>query len=77
LKSLHHRNIATLYHAVYDKKRLYLFMENAGKSSLHSLLRRKESKRFTEHEASNYFKQILAAMACCHRQGICHRDIKL
>jgi len=52
-------------------------MENAGKSSLHSLLRRKESKRFTEHEASNYFKQILAAMACCHRQGICHRDIKL
>lgn len=77
LKSLHHRNIVSLYHAILDKKRLYLIMENAGKNSLHSLLRRKEQKRFSEHEAANYFKQILSAIACCHRNGICHRDIKL
>lgn len=66
-----------LVHAIYDKKKIYLIMENAGKNSLHSLLRRKENKRFSEHEARQYFKQLMQAIACCHRAGICHRDIKL
>ena len=77
LKQLKHKNIVSLIHAVNDKKKVFLVMENAGKNSLHSLMRRRESKRFSEADAKHYFRQLLEAMSCCHRNRICHRDIKL
>jgi serine/threonine protein kinase len=47
MKALRHRNIVGFVDAVSDRRKVFLIMENAGKNSLHSLLRRKESKRFS------------------------------
>lgn len=50
-------------------------MQNGGQQSLSGLLRKTTS--FHEHTAKKYFKQIAQALAYCHSQNICHRDIKL
>jgi serine/threonine protein kinase len=34
-------------------------------------------KVFDEKSAKIYFRQLVQAIAYCHRQNICHRDIKL
>lgn len=50
-------------------------MENGGQQSLSGLLRKTTS--FEEGTAKKYFKQMAQALAYCHSQNICHRDIKL
>jgi serine/threonine-protein kinase HSL1 (negative regulator of Swe1 kinase) len=50
-------------------------MENGGTQSLSRLLRK--ATAFSEDEAKGYFRQLVQAIAYCHSQNICHRDIKL
>ena len=50
-------------------------MENGGKQSLAGLLRK--VKNFDEETTKKYFKQMVSAIAHCHEQNICHRDLKL
>jgi hypothetical protein len=33
-------------------------------------------QRFSENVARQYFRQLIAAVAHCHANGLCHRDIK-
>jgi len=33
--------------------------------------------RYTERDAANCVRQMTAAVAYCHRNGVCHRDLKL
>ena len=75
LKALHHRHVVSLIYAVKDRQKIFIVMENCGKQSLAGLLRK--SKFFSESQARHYFKQILSAVAYCHENGVCHRDLKL
>ena len=50
-------------------------MENGGKQSLAGLLRKVKS--FDEETTKKYFKQMALALAYCHSNNICHRDVKL
>ena len=36
-----------------------------------------ENKGLTEIDARSIIKQVVAALDCCHEQGIIHRDLKL
>lgn len=33
--------------------------------------------RFSEDEARYFFQQLISGVAWCHREGVCHRDLKL
>ena len=33
--------------------------------------------RFSEDEARYFFQQLISGVEWCHREGVCHRDLKL
>jgi len=74
LSLLKHPNIVRLYTTIEDNDKLYLVMEVIKGQSLEKYIQAK--CRLQEAEAISLFKQILEAIAYCHEQQICHRDIK-
>eukprot|EP00053_Salpingoeca_punica_P017137 m.163996 g.163996 ORF g.163996 m.163996 type:complete len:938 (+) comp17124_c0_seq1:219-3032(+) len=74
LKRLHHQHVASLYEVLDDGLVVYLVMEYVPGGELFDLLVTKG--RCSEAEACRYFRQIVCAVAHCHRKGIAHRDLK-
>lgn len=74
LSLLKHKNIVRLYNTIEDNDKLYLVMEVIKGQSLEKYIQAK--CRLQESEAISIFKQILEAIAHCHEQQICHRDLK-
>ena len=50
-------------------------MEIAAGGELYDYL--SEKKCLEEHEAKRTFRQIVTAVYYCHKNNICHRDLKL
>lgn len=71
---LKHKNIVQLEEVLEDEKRVYLVMELCGGGSLADYV---HIKPLSEELARFYFKQMMDAVAYCHEQGVCHRDLKL
>lgn len=75
LKSLSHPNIVKILncYALKDMK-FVVVMEYLEGGELRDLLKKKG--KFGEEEAKYFFKQLISAIAYCHREGIVHRDLK-
>lgn len=76
MKSLNHKNIVKIKncYTLSDMKVVFVmeFLEGG------ELLERVEAeKKFTEEQAKGFFKQIVDAMAYCHKNKLIHRDLKL
>ena len=69
---LHHPNIVALYNAVRDDQSIALIMEYVEGESLERILRR---GRLPLPMAADYARQVLAALAYAHNQGVIHRDV--
>ena len=54
---------------------MVLVMEIAAGGELYDYL--SEKKCLEEHEAKRIFRQIVTAVYYCHKNNICHRDLKL
>lgn len=67
-------NVVQLEEVLEDDKHTYIVMELLKGGEL--LQRIRESKKFTEAAARNYFRQILDAVEQIHQKGIVHRDLK-
>jgi calcium-dependent protein kinase len=78
LSKMDHPNIIKLYEVFEDKRYVYLVMEECIGGELFDRIIDKLQKDtiFTEREAAKIFKQVISAIAYCHKQGICHRDLK-
>jgi len=70
-----HPNICRLVEVFEEPGRLRLVMERMQGPDLFDHLQRKG--RYTERDAAGCIRQVVAAVACCHRHGVCHRDLKL
>ena len=69
-----HPNIVQLYEVYENKSRIYLVTELcAGRELFDEMLTRKV---FREAEAANVIKQVLMAVAYCHKKDVAHRDLK-
>ncbi|EPS58774.1 hypothetical protein M569_16039, partial [Genlisea aurea] len=67
-------NVLSL-HAVYeDEDYLHLVTDLCEGGDLYDRL--SCGDRFSETEAAVVLKQLMVAIACCHRLGVAHRDIK-
>ncbi|KAI4318023.1 hypothetical protein L6164_025835 [Bauhinia variegata] len=68
-----HPHITTV-HAVYeDENDLYMVIDLCSSSDLHD---RVVSRVVPEPEAASLMRQLMQAVAHCHRLGVAHRDIK-
>lgn len=78
LSKMDHPNIIKLYEVYEDKRYVYLVMEECTGGELFDKIidRLQNDNIFTEREAAKIFKQLISAIAYCHKEGICHRDLK-
>ncbi len=58
-----------------NKEKMVLVMEIAAGGELYDYL--SERKCLEENEARRVFRQIACAVYYCHKNNICHRDLKL
>ena len=58
-----------------NKEKMVLVMEIAAGGELYDYL--SERKCLEENEARRVFRQISTAVYYCHKNNICHRDLKL
>lgn len=71
---LKHPNIINLMEVVFDENYVHLIMELATGGELYGTVK---DGALEEPRAQVVFHQIVSALAYCHGNGVCHRDLKL
>lgn len=74
LKTLDHPNIIKLYEVYEDKDCVYLVQEFCEGGELFDYIAERE--HLDEKEAARVFHQITSSILYCHKNCICHRDLK-
>lgn len=74
LQVLSHPHICQLYQVIESETHVFLVMEYCCGGELFDHIVLKE--KLEEAEAKVFFRQIVAAVAYCHRLGFAHRDLK-
>lgn len=69
-----HSNIVEMYEVYEDDDYVYLVMELLAGGELFASIT--ERGRYTERDAASLALSMLAALACCHRLNLTHRDVK-
>eukprot|EP00177_Eucheuma_denticulatum_P008543 GFKZ01015551.1.p1 GENE.GFKZ01015551.1~~GFKZ01015551.1.p1 ORF type:complete len:1193 (+),score=192.35 GFKZ01015551.1:114-3581(+) len=77
LMAARHTHIVALEEVLESKNNLFIVMELCGGGSLVDIVRLYPEERMPEETARFFMRQLFEALAFCHRNGICHRDIRL
>lgn len=77
LMAAKHKNIVGLHEVLDSKDNLFIVMELCGGGSLVDIVRLYPEERMPEGTARFFLRQVFEALAFCHRNGICHRDVRL
>ncbi|CAF4899096.1 unnamed protein product [Pieris macdunnoughi] len=77
LQILRHKNVIELVDVMYndEKQKMYLVMEFCV-GVLQDMLESSPGKKFPQHQAHEYFTQLLDGLEYLHGQGVVHKDIK-
>ncbi|KAK6156210.1 hypothetical protein DH2020_010458 [Rehmannia glutinosa] len=67
-------NVLRLHNVYEDDDYLHLVTDLCDGGDLYDRL--SSGDRFSERDAAAILKQLMVAIACCHRLGVAHRDIK-
>ena len=70
----HHDNIVTLHDVVKTTDKICFVMDLAENGDLLDYINSK--RRLSERTARTFFRDLVTAVAACHRRNIVHRDIK-
>lgn len=73
LNSVSHPNVIRLYDVIETSTSLVLVLEYMSGGELYNIV---ESHKISEHQAKDFFRQILMGIEQVHRKGFAHRDIK-
>lgn len=79
MMKLDHPNIVRLFEVYQDYKNIFLVMELCEGGELSERIHNnyKNNEPLSEKEVSTIMEQILSAVYYCHKNKICHRDLKL
>lgn len=72
---LKHEHIIQVFEVFESSEKIIIVMEYASNGELYDFINNKH--QIPESEARRFFRQIVSAVHCCHKNGIVHRDIKL
>jgi len=75
LKNIKHPNLMECYGTFETDKSFFLITEYCSKGELFDYVQKRE--QLAECEAVEFFKQMLDGVEYLHKNGICHRDLKL
>jgi len=70
-----HPNIVRFIEVFVTSTHLGISMEFASGGELFDRI--VKAGRFSEDEARYFFQQLISGVEWCHREGVCHRDLKL
>jgi serine/threonine-protein kinase SRK2 len=70
-----HPNIIRFNEVFLTSTHLGISMEYASGGELFDRI--VKAGRFSEDEARYFFQQLISGVEWCHREGVCHRDLKL
>ena len=70
----HHDNIVTIHDVVKTAEKICFVMDLAENGDLLDYINSK--KRLSERTARTFFRDLVTAVAACHKRKIVHRDIK-
>ena len=74
LKTLDHPNVVKLFEVYQDKNWVFLVLEYLDGGELFDYITDRD--HLTEADAARFFKQMMSAIIYCHKNRICHRDLK-
>lgn len=74
MKKVAHRHVVELKEVLASKSNIFLVLEFIQGGELFDKIVR--AGRFKEPTARKYFRQLVGAIAYCHKQGVVHRDLK-
>ena len=74
MKKVAHANVVELKEVLASKSNIFLVLEFIQGGELFDKIVR--AGRFNEQVARKYFRQLVGAIAYCHKQGVVHRDLK-
>lgn len=74
LKTLDHPNVVKLFEVYQDKKCVFLVLEYLEGGELFDYITDRD--HLSEEESAMFFKQMMSAIIYCHKNRICHRDLK-
>lgn len=77
LMAAKHEHIVALQEVLDSEDNLFIVMELCGGGSLVDMVRLYPKERMPEDTARFFMRQVFEALAFCHRNGICHRDVRL
>ncbi|CAN8001953.1 unnamed protein product [Ixodes hexagonus] len=75
MSSIQHPYIIHIYEVFENKDKIVLVMQYASGGELYDYV--SERKELTSDEARRIFRQVASAVYYCHKNKICHRDLKL
>jgi 5'-AMP-activated protein kinase catalytic alpha subunit len=74
MKKVAHANVVELKEVLASKSNIFLVLEFIQGGELFDKIVR--AGRFDEVTARKYFRQLVGAIAYCHKQNVVHRDLK-
>lgn len=75
MKLVQHPNVVRLYEVIDTPNKLYLILELGDGGDLYDYIM-KHGTGLNERLAKRYFRQIVTAIAYCHKLHVVHRDLK-
>mmetsp|Transcript_2628 Transcript_2628/g.2931 ORF Transcript_2628/g.2931 Transcript_2628/m.2931 type:complete len:364 (+) Transcript_2628:229-1320(+) len=72
-----HNNICRFKEVLLTSRKLGVVMEYAAGGDLFSYVQKSRERRLPENISRYFFQQLISGLTHMHRQGICHRDMKL
>mmetsp|Transcript_18578 Transcript_18578/g.59410 ORF Transcript_18578/g.59410 Transcript_18578/m.59410 type:complete len:336 (+) Transcript_18578:128-1135(+) len=75
MKMVKQRHVVNLIEVLASRTRIFIVLELVTGGELFDKI--VSTGRFDEPTARAYFRQLICGVEYCHRQGVCHRDLKL
>ncbi|XP_064466671.1 SNF-related serine/threonine-protein kinase-like [Ornithodoros turicata] len=75
MKLVQHPNVVRLYEVIDTQTKLYLILEYGEGGDMYDYIMKHE-RGVDEQAARKYFRQIVHAIAYCHKLHVVHRDLK-